>query len=418
MGFKLNILLILLLAYQIAPVKAVTTPQDITINVQSDGVTRLDYLFSAEVTSLQTNVTLLGESYSDLFIINEEGLPLESSELVEGLSIYSLGSSLVNLSYLTSDLTGKNGAIWSLGVEAPISLTIELPQSATVVSLNSIPLEIDSSSGNTVLIMPAGIIEIQYTIDLVDSDTLAQEAIDDAETAIQNAVNDGAIVTDAETLLDEAKTLFQQGNFVGAEEKAADAVQLLGEILQLKTHAEAKIAAAEAAVEAARDSEKTIGLDEALTMLGDAQSEYLAGNFELAEIYADQALQTALSTEQPRDYTVYIAIGVVLVVAIGAYFLYQRKPIEEYTPVEAEIDLERLYKEHPELRMDDREVLKYLAENDGEAFAYDIRERFDIPRTSAWRMIQRLQRFEVVDERKIGGQSLIRIKDEYRRKPQ
>ena len=106
MGFKLNILLILLLAYQIAPVKAVNTPQDITINVQSDGVTRLDYLFSAEVTSLQTNVTLLGESYSDLFIINEEGLPLESSELVEGLSIYSLGSSLVNLSYLTSDLTG------------------------------------------------------------------------------------------------------------------------------------------------------------------------------------------------------------------------------------------------------------------------------------------------------------------------
>ncbi|TRO52643.1 hypothetical protein E2P71_07395 [Candidatus Bathyarchaeota archaeon] len=98
--------------------------------------------------------------------------------------------------------------------------------------------------------------------------------------------------------------------------------------------------------------------------------------------------------------------------------MYQRRPVEEYTPVEAEIDLERLYKEHPELRMDDREVLKYLAENDGEAFAYDIRERFDIPRTSAWRMIQRLQRFEVVDERKIGGQSLIRIKEEYRRKKQ
>ena len=67
--------------------------------------------------------------------------------------------------------------------------------------------------------------------------------------------------------------------------------------------------------------------------------------------------------------------------------------------------------------MDDREVLKYLAENDGEAFAFDIRDRFDIPRTSAWRMIQRLQRYEVVDERKIGGQSLISIKEQYRRRP-
>ncbi|TRO52106.1 hypothetical protein E2P71_08130, partial [Candidatus Bathyarchaeota archaeon] len=104
MGFKLNILLILLLAYQITPAYAVTTPQDITINVQSDGVTRLDYLFQAEVTSLQTNVTLLGQRYSDLFIINDEGLPLEYSESEGGLSIYSLGSSLVNLTYMTSDL--------------------------------------------------------------------------------------------------------------------------------------------------------------------------------------------------------------------------------------------------------------------------------------------------------------------------
>jgi uncharacterized membrane protein len=417
MGFKLNILLILLLAYQITPAYAVTTPQDITIDVQSDGVTRLDYLFQSEVTSLQTNITLLGMSYSDLFIINEDSLPLEYSESDDGLMIYSLGSSLINLTYVTSDLTSKNGAIWSISVEAPISLTIELPQGATIVSLNLIPLEIDSSRGNTVLIMPSGFVEIQYIIDLVGSETLAQQAIDEAETSIQNAINDDAIVTDTQTLLDEAKSLFQQGNYLEAEEKAADALQLLAETLQEKIIAEAKITAAETAVEAARESDKTIGLDEALKVLGDAQFEYLTGNYELAQVYADQALQTALSTEKPRDYTLFIAAGAIIVVAVGVYYLYQRKPSQEYTPTEIEIDLERLFKEHPELRMDDREVLKYLAENDGEAFAYDIRERFDIPRTSAWRMIQRLQRFEVVDERKIGGQSLIRIKEEYWRKP-
>ena len=108
----------------------------------------------------------------------------------------------------------------------------------------------------------------------------------------------------------------------------------------------------------------------------------------------------------------------IVVLVIGVYFFYQRKPGVEPAHVDVEIDLERLFDEHPELRMDDREVLKYLAENSGEAFAYDIRERFDIPRTSAWRMIQRLQRYEVVDERKIGGQSLIRIIEEYRREPQ
>jgi uncharacterized membrane protein len=113
----------------------------------------------------------------------------------------------------------------------------------------------------------------------------------------------------------------------------------------------------------------------------------------------------------------YIAAGLIILVAAGGYFIYSRKPSQEYAPVEVEIDLETLFEEHPELRMDDREILKYLAENDGEAFAFDIRERFDIPRTSAWRMIQRLQRYEVVDERKIGGQSLISIKEKYKRQP-
>ena len=203
-----------------------------------------------------------------------------------------------------------------------------------------------------------------------------------------------------------------------AEAKASSTLQILDETLQRRSESEAKIAAAEAAVEASRSAGKNIGLDEALTLLGDAQSEYIAGNYEVAKVYAEQALQAALSTEKPRDYTLLMAVGVITVLAIGAQYLNSRKPEEKYTPVEAEIDLERLFKEHPELRMDDREVLKYLAENDGEAFAYDIRERFDIPRTSAWRMIQRLQRFEVVDERKIGGQSLIRIKEKYRRKPE
>ena len=294
MGFKLNIILIMLFAFQIAPTYAVTTPQDIAINVQSDGVTRLDYLFTGEVTSLQTNVTLLGESYSDLFIINEEGLPLQYNDSDIGVNIYSLGSNLINLTYMTSDLTSKNGAIWSLNIESPISLTIELPQGATVVSLNLIPLEIDSSSGKTVLIMPSGPLEIEYTIDLIDSETLAKAAIDVAEASIQSAVNDGAIVTEAQTELDEAITLFQQGIFLEAEAKASSTLQILDETLQRRSESEAKIAAAEAAVEASRSAGKNIGLDEALTLLGDAQSEYIAGNYEVAKVYAEQALQAAL----------------------------------------------------------------------------------------------------------------------------
>ena len=47
-----------------------------------------------------------------------------------------------------------------------------------------------------------------------------------------------------------------------------------------------------------------------------------------------------------------------------------------------------------------------------------IRDRFEIPRTSAWRMIRRLMGMGVVEERKIGGQSLIYIVKKYRGVPE
>ena len=65
--------------------------------------------------------------------------------------------------------------------------------------------------------------------------------------------------------------------------------------------------------------------------------------------------------------------------------------------------------------MDDKEVVRYIAENRGELFANEIRERFDIPRTSLWRMIRRLKEKEILEERKVGGQSLVSIHRRYRK---
>jgi uncharacterized membrane protein len=54
-----------------------------------------------------------------------------------------------------------------------------------------------------------------------------------------------------------------------------------------------------------------------------------------------------------------------------------------------------------------------LSDNGGEAFAAEIRDRFNVPRTSLWRMIRRLEREEVVEVQNIGGQSLVRISPRY-----
>lgn len=412
---KLTLFLILLIASQITPTLAETSPQELSITVQGDGITRLDYLFQAEITSLQTNISLLGEIYEDLFIVNEDGLPLEYIETMYGLTVYSLGSTLVNVTYLSTELTGKAGVIWSLNFVLPISAEIILPVGSTIINLNTIPLEIDTLDEKTVLVMPAGSVEIEYTVDILDSEALAHDAINQADEAIQEAETSGVIVEDAKSLLSEAILLFHQSKYLEAEELATQVIDLVEYISEKMALAEAKITAAEDAIEIAEDSGRTIGLDTAESLLQDAQLEFEAGDYEQALIYAEDALEAALNSEKSGNNTLMLVGGIVLGVAVGAFFMFRQRSNPERVPVTVEIDLERLFKEHPELRMDDREVLKYLAENDGEAFAFDIRDRFDIPRTSAWRMIQRLQRYEVVDERKIGGQSLVSIKEKYRR---
>lgn len=123
-------------------------------------------------------------------------------------------------------------------------------------------------------------------------------------------------------------------------------------------------------------------------------------------------LQT--SAPEPDNRQLQLA-GAAFLILVAAVFMFQKRKTPEQEPVEEEIDLELLFSDHPEFRLDDKEALRFMAEHGGEAFAHEIRERLDIPRTSAWRMIQRLQRYEVVEERKIGGQSLISIVDQYRR---
>jgi uncharacterized membrane protein len=412
---KQYIFLLFLIFAQFIPVRAVTIPQEIMVSIQSDGVTRLDYQYQADITSLETNITLISKTFQDLLIINEDGLPLEYEDFSDHLSVFSFGSKFINVSYITAELTSKTNVIWSLNISTPISTKIVLPKDATIINLTTLPLEIKTDNGKNILIMPAGQVGVQYLLNILDSESITEEALQNAEETIQSAKNDGVVVNIAETLLSEARVLFQQENFLEAEEKATQIVELVAEIVEKRALAEVKISATEIAVKVAQESGKTLNLDEAEGFLLQAKTLFDAGDYDQALFYAENALELALNAEKSVNYTLILVAGFLVILVVGAFLYMRKRETSEMDHVDVVIDLEKLFQEHPELRMDDREVLKYLSENDGEAFAYDIRERFDIPRTSAWRMIQRLQRYEVVDERKIGGQSLVQIKEKYRR---
>jgi uncharacterized membrane protein len=68
--------------------------------------------------------------------------------------------------------------------------------------------------------------------------------------------------------------------------------------------------------------------------------------------------------------------------------------------------------EKPHLRPEDQQVLKFLAEKEGAVFESEIRTKFQIPKTTIWRLVKRLEREELVEIRKAGGQNLIKLRFE------
>lgn len=74
----------------------------------------------------------------------------------------------------------------------------------------------------------------------------------------------------------------------------------------------------------------------------------------------------------------------------------------------------RIIQEKPALRQEDRDVLSFLAEKEGAAFESEIRGKFQLPKTTIWRLVKRLEREDLVEIRKAGGQNLIKLRFEGR----
>jgi uncharacterized membrane protein len=103
----------------------------------------------------------------------------------------------------------------------------------------------------------------------------------------------------------------------------------------------------------------------------------------------------------PFEYLIAAIAAAAAVLSASLLFVKRRKGP----------NVEKILKAYPQLMTDDREVIKFLGEKDGKAFEAEIRERFpDMPRTSLWRLVRRLERLEIVEIKKIGLENQVELK--------
>jgi uncharacterized membrane protein len=74
-------------------------------------------------------------------------------------------------------------------------------------------------------------------------------------------------------------------------------------------------------------------------------------------------------------------------------------------------NVDKILKANPHLKKEDKDVILFLAEKDGKAFEAEIRERFsEMPRTSLWRLVRRLERLEIVEVKRIGLENQVQLR--------
>ncbi|MFQ6085821.1 MAG: hypothetical protein ACE5OY_06125, partial [Candidatus Bathyarchaeia archaeon] len=141
-------------------------PGNMTLTVYRDGYVHVFYALGVNVTLPTTTVALLSSNLENLLVTDQNGVPLDFSQIGSVLVIDTLGASQTLIEYDAPDLTNKTGRLWTLAVEAPCNFTIILPENSTVMDVSEVPIEIRSGDGHPILILPSGRQEISYLIEI------------------------------------------------------------------------------------------------------------------------------------------------------------------------------------------------------------------------------------------------------------
>lgn len=91
-------------------------------------------------------------------------------------------------------------------------------------------------------------------------------------------------------------------------------------------------------------------------------------------------------------------------------FITQSESIPEKQAETTSVDTETIFNFRPEMREDDKEIIKFISDNGGQALESELRKKFLQPRTTMWRAVKRLERLGVIEIDKKDLQNLVKLK--------
>jgi len=339
--------------------------ESVTIKMYRDGVAHITLVMRLNETVPQVTVPLLSARVVNVLVVDENETLLDYEIDGQQITIFTLGAIKVTLYYDTDSIASMEAGVWTLSFTSRFNVTVILPEDAEVIYLSDAPSSIDLQARRIILSLSPGEWEISYVLPIVP---LREFRVSDLQ------------VSPSEVKPGEEVSISILVTNVGREAGSYEVtLKINGTVHEVRT---VTLGGGESI-----RVEFSVSMDAAGTYLVEVAG--LKGKFLVKE-------------EPPTRFPIlYVVIPVIAAVALAIIpLMRRRKP-----------NIKKILEAHPYLRQEEREVIMFLAENDGKAFEFEIRRRFpEIPRTSLWRLIRRLERQEIVRVRRVGPGNLVELK--------
>ena len=431
----------------------------IFIGILSNGDSIVQYDLRLKNNATQITLPLIGGYINEILVKNYSSklLGYKFNSVTNEISINSQNESQLRITYQTPDLVSKQERQWRFFMNSAFPFTVKLPNDAVVTNLGEqSPSLIRKLGGQNLLSFDKGKILIDYVIGYAGTREQAIISINSAELDLKNAESDhvGINLDDAKGILNNAKTAVNQSNYIDAERLANNASDLSRNLADSFETSKEVISNATHKVDDARAINKDTS--EASQYLSLSNIEFSQGNYPKALEYATSAINSLDITKQEKissspSSSIYIVlIPIAASVGVFMFLKYKSKIIpnmlsirtrknrpdsglttnyfkesgrtKEQPPMKGQINNyvtsqsyhRKLVADYIEqkgnLKPDEKEILFYIADKEGAAFEGEIRNKFILPKTSLWRLIKRLEREDMIEVTKIGGQNLIKLK--------
>jgi uncharacterized membrane protein len=429
------------------------------IGILSNGDSIVQYDLRLKSNTSEITLPLIGGNINEILVRNylSKYLAYTFNSVTNEININSQNESQIRITYQTPDLVNKQEREWSFLIDSAFPFTVKLPNDAVVTNLGEqSPSLIRKLGGQNLLSFDKGRISIDYVIGYAGTREQATISINSAELDLAKAESEhlGINLGSVKDILLNAKTALNQSNFIDAERLATNASDLSSTITESFEVSKEMMSNATRKIEIFQDM--NVDTSQASEFVSKSNIEFSQGNYPKAIEYATLALNSldVPRQEQPFLYssTAYLLL-IPLAVSFGFFilrrykrksnpqmqdtvnkndpynsdnqtniykensFIEQQSPGEEQTNTEVTPEKSNLQnfvsdaiRQKGNLKPEEKDILLYISEKEGAAFEGEIRNKFILPKTSLWRLIKRLERENLIEVTKIGGQNLIKLK--------